>query len=366
MIVISDSKAHAATRTDTFTYTGWSTPDAATVAAVPPFLWETSNNIGLRTPNTNTFNPTLNDPYNSVTTTDNTKEVGAVMITPSYICSDQTPLTVNIGGFNITRDRVNDDVNGDGNKDTELAAVIMSYLDYGHSTNETPQQYGFIMTNDPSIDPTNNTSGFGNYSVSSTFAGVPANTPLVMAASIGRHEPYGYASSYIATTPTITLTYDDSGCTRRNNNAPVISGANANIRTNTSAGTVIINGSSLLASDSDGDILSYSIVSGNSNNYFSINSSNGNISTNSSNIPTGTYSLNIKVSDGHGGESNALVKIAVSGSNVTLASTNTTLPMTGLGAISIATLLTITLTIYFILTMQNLNKKRILGNKNSL
>ncbi len=352
VIVVSNNKTMAATRTDTFTYNDWSTPSAAILSAVSP-LFGGGPTIGLRTPGTNNFNSTLNDPYNSDTSTAATYEVGVVTITPSYICSDQTPIAINLGGFNVTRDKVNDNVNGDGNIDKYLYGGVFGLLGYNSSNANviaTAQGGSAAMSQNPTTSPSTNTFDYNPYTISgATFAEVLPDTPFILGLGIGSHEPYGSTSSYKTTTPTITLTYDDAGCTRRNNSIPVVSNASSTISTTTANGTIVINGSVLGASDSDNDSLTYAIVSGNDNNYFSINSTTGSITTNSTNIPTGTYTLTVKVSDGHGGEATSVVTITVTNNTVTTVTTTSTLPSTGLGLAGLATILSVSLATYFVL-----------------
>jgi hypothetical protein len=110
--------------------------------------------------------------------------------------------------------------------------------------------------------------------------------------------------------PEVVLTYDDSSCPQ--NQPPVISGSTASTSPTTPSGTVLVPGSSLNASDPDGDTLTFSITAGNGENYFTIDPATGNISTTQTGIPAGTYTLTILVDDGKGGSAKETVTITVS------------------------------------------------------
>lgn len=328
-----DSKANAAVRTDTFTYTGWEDVDPSIIAGFG--ATET-------VPHTfgNDFNPNLGDPFNSSIASDATYEGGKVNIISKYICDGQRAVTINIGGFNVKRTKVNDDFDGDSNKDPYIYGGINAFLGYNSSNaNIIATMQSTVMTQNPTISPATNTFDYTPTTINATFAELFASTPFVLVLKTGSHLPYGSTGAYVAETPTITLTYDDSNCARRDNTPPVINGANASISTSTANGTIVINESVLGASDADGDTLSYSIVSGNNNNYFALNSNS--ISTNSSNIPAGVYNLTLKVSDGHGGEATAVAIITVTAGSV--------LPSTGLGAPILGALLAIALSTYLLI-----------------
>jgi hypothetical protein len=330
---IINSKANAAVRTDTFTYTGWEDVTPSLIAGFG--ATET-------VPHTfgNDFNPSLNDPFNSSTASEFTYEGGMVNIASKYICDAQREVSINIGGFNVKRTKVNNDFDGDTNKDPYLYGGVNAFLGYNSSNaNIIATMQGSTMTQDPTTSPATNTFDFAPITINATFAELFTNTPFVLYIQTGSHLPYGSTGSYVAETPTITLTYDDSDCPRRGNIPPVINGANASISTNTANGTIVINGSVLGASDADGDPLSYSIVSGNNNNYFVLNGNN--IRTNSSNIPAGVYKLTLKVSDGQGGEASAIAVITVTGNM---------LPSTGLGAPILGLILSIALSVYLFIT----------------
>lgn len=121
-----------------------------------------------------------------------------------------------------------------------------------------------------------------------------------------------------------TVTYDDAFCTSTNQ-PPVVSGANTTIYNNVSSGTKIVDGSSLLASDPDNNALTYSILSGNDQGYFGIDSLTGDITVIQAGIPVGTYTIVIQVDDGSGGVASAQVLVNVVGS--------VTAPNTGIGPI---------------------------------
>jgi hypothetical protein len=115
--------------------------------------------------------------------------------------------------------------------------------------------------------------------------------------------------------PMVTATYDDSAC----NSAPTIaSPAPAIITpTTTTSGSTVVPGSSLSATDTDGDTLTYSITAGNANSYFAIDSTTGDITTTSTNIPAGTYTITVQVDDGNGGTATADITITVTASTPT-------------------------------------------------
>jgi hypothetical protein len=64
------------------------------------------------------------------------------------------------------------------------------------------------------------------------------------------------------------------------------------------------------------DVLTYSIIAGNTDQYFTLDQSTGVISVNATKQPpAGNYSLTIEVSDGNGGKDTAVISIAVGGSS---------------------------------------------------
>jgi hypothetical protein len=103
------------------------------------------------------------------------------------------------------------------------------------------------------------------------------------------------------------VSIDDSNL----NCPPAIPSSTASIASSANPGTVLISGSSLSATDPDGDPLSYSITAGNGGGYFAINSTTGDITTTSTNIPAGTYTITVQVDDGKGGTATADVTITV-------------------------------------------------------
>lgn len=109
--------------------------------------------------------------------------------------------------------------------------------------------------------------------------------------------------------PIATATISNSSVCANNN--PNISSFSVSISQATVPGAQVVSGSSLSASDPDGDPLTYSITTGNGASYFAINSSNGDISTTQTNIPVGTYNLTVQVDDGKGGVATAIVTITV-------------------------------------------------------
>lgn len=130
-----------------------------------------------------------------------------------------------------------------------------------------------------------------------------------------------------------SVTYDSSTCI---NNAPTATDASASATLPINNGQTLLTGSSLNASDVDGDTLSYAISSGNDLGYFIIDSSTGNITSNTTSIPTGTYSLTIEISDGNGGVKSvqATITITDTAKPPTLVNTGTKitlLSITGLG-----------------------------------
>ncbi len=104
------------------------------------------------------------------------------------------------------------------------------------------------------------------------------------------------------------VTYDSSS----SNCSPTIStSSTTTIPSTTASGTQVVSGSSLSASDPDGNTLAYSITAGNGGGYFTINTSTGDISTTQVNIPAGTYTLTVQVDDGNGGTATSTVTIVV-------------------------------------------------------
>ena len=97
-----------------------------------------------------------------------------------------------------------------------------------------------------------------------------------------------------------------------NENAPVINNATTTVAENSSNGSTVID---LDATDTDGDVLSYSITAGNTDAIFAINSSTGVVTVNdNSNLDyetTNQYILTITVSDGTGGTDTATLTINV-------------------------------------------------------
>jgi hypothetical protein len=106
------------------------------------------------------------------------------------------------------------------------------------------------------------------------------------------------------------------------NQNPTIAPASASIPDTSPAGTIVVPSSAFSASDPDNDPLSYSIISGNSNNYFAINPTTGDVSTTRTNIPVGTYTITVQVDDGNGGVATSTVAITISAQSTTLNDTN--------------------------------------------
>lgn len=114
-----------------------------------------------------------------------------------------------------------------------------------------------------------------------------------------------------------TLTYPDgmADCTYpASNQNPVISGSTGSATSTTPSGTTVVTGTSLNASDPDGDTLKFSITAGNNSNYFAIDPDTGNITTTQTGIPAGTYTLTVQVDDGNGGTATAEVTITITDS----------------------------------------------------
>ncbi len=95
---------------------------------------------------------------------------------------------------------------------------------------------------------------------------------------------------------------------RNSNIAPTLESFTFNVDEHSKNGTVI---QSVVANDADNDNLTYSIISGNTNNAFAINSSNGEVSVNNSSElnyeSTTSYNLTIQASDGNANTSNTLI-----------------------------------------------------------
>lgn len=111
-----------------------------------------------------------------------------------------------------------------------------------------------------------------------------------------------------------TLTYPDgmADCTYpASNQNPVISGSTGSATSTTPSGTTVVTGTSLNASDPDGDTLKFSITAGNNSNYFAIDPDTGNITTTQTGIPAGTYTLTVQVDDGNGGTATSNITITV-------------------------------------------------------
>ena len=126
---------------------------------------------------------------------------------------------------------------------------------------------------------------------------------------------YPAGSGHVGTSPpTATLTFDDSSCAPTNTTPTITSPSAVTIPSTTASGSTVVPGSSLAATDTDGDTLSYSITAGNANSYFAIDSNTGNITTTQTNIPAGTYTLTVQVDDGNGGTATAEVTITITDS----------------------------------------------------
>lgn len=99
----------------------------------------------------------------------------------------------------------------------------------------------------------------------------------------------GSPSLWSAATISITVT-------QVANQAPVIANQSFNVAQNATNGTLV---GTVVASDPNaGQVLSYSIISGNSNTAFSINASNGNLSVyNAAGMTNSTFSLIVRVTD---------------------------------------------------------------------
>lgn len=107
------------------------------------------------------------------------------------------------------------------------------------------------------------------------------------------------------------IVYDDTACPDTNSAPTITSPSPVTIPSTTASGSTVLTGTKLNAADANGDTLSYSIVYSNESNYFSIDSATGDIKTAMAGIPAGPYVLMVRVSDGHGGESDAHVIITV-------------------------------------------------------
>ncbi len=94
------------------------------------------------------------------------------------------------------------------------------------------------------------------------------------------------------------------------NTAPEISDQTFTIDENSSEGTTV---GTVSGSDADGDVLTYSITGGNTDDAFTINSSTGELSVNSKSAldfeTTPTFTLTVEVSDGKGGMASATITI---------------------------------------------------------
>jgi hypothetical protein len=136
--------------------------------------------------------------------------------------------------------------------------------------------------------------------------------PNLMIAMGLRSEYNGGSIEWNFSRPSLQITYDNSSCPQ--NTVPIISPASVTIPSTTASGSTVVPGSSLAATDTDGDTLTYRITAGNANSYFAINSTTGDITTTSSNIPAGTYKLSVQVDDGKDGKTTAEVVIVVAAS----------------------------------------------------
>ena len=127
-----------------------------------------------------------------------------------------------------------------------------------------------------------------------------------------RSEYNGGSIEWNFSRPSLQITYDNSSCPQ--NTVPTISPFAVTIPSTTTSGSTVIPGSSLAATDTDGDTLTYSITAGNDEGYFAIDSNTGNITTTQTNIPAGTYTITVQVDDGNGGTATADVTITVTAS----------------------------------------------------
>lgn len=126
---------------------------------------------------------------------------------------------------------------------------------------------------------------------------------------------------------TYTITYDETSpnC----NTSPIAS--NVSVTASPSGSSEIVDASQYIASDREGDPLSFQIASGNSSGYFSIDPSTGAISRNASIIPVGVYSLMVDVSDGRGGVTQVLVTVTIHDSPIVTDFGPPAVPNTGIG-----------------------------------
>jgi hypothetical protein len=147
-----------------------------------------------------------------------------------------------------------------------------------------------------------------------------SNLYMLLRVTEGADDISNHANGDIITinSATYTLTYPDnmSDCTypAANNNPTITSPSAATIPSTTASGSTVVPGSSLAATDTDGNTLSYSITAGNDEGYFAIDSNTGNITTTQTNIPAGTYTITVQVDDGKGGTATADVTITVTAS----------------------------------------------------
>jgi hypothetical protein len=136
----------------------------------------------------------------------------------------------------------------------------------------------------------------------------------------------GYDHNISGATVTISkpvVNIDFSSCVETNTVPTITPPSSTTIPSATASGSTVVPGSSLGATDLDGDKLTYSITAGNTGNYFAIDSSTGNITTTSSNIPAGTYKLSVQVDDGKDGKTTAEVVIVVAASTAANLTTST-------------------------------------------
>jgi hypothetical protein len=150
-----------------------------------------------------------------------------------------------------------------------------------------------------------------------------SNLYMLLRVTEGADDISNHANGDIITinSATYTLTYPDnmSDCTypAANNNPTITSPSAATIPSTTASGSTVVPGSSLAATDTDGDTLTYSITAGNGGGYFAVDPTTGNITTTSTNIPAGTYTITVQVDDGNGGTATADVTITVSSATPT-------------------------------------------------
>jgi hypothetical protein len=183
---------------------------------------------------------------------------------------------------------------------------------------------GGTFTNNPNVTgignpagmlstPTGSQTGTVNATFDLTgFTG--ADLPNLTVMQVIDNNDSGSPNEYTSSSPQITITYDDSSCPSTNTIPTITSPSAVTIPSTTTSGSTVVPDSSLAATDTDGDTLTYSITAGNANSYFAIDSNTGNITTTQTNIPAGTYTITVQVDDGNGGTATATVTITVTAS----------------------------------------------------